>query len=123
MLTRGGGAVRGDLRAVVLDSRPYMGDYEYTPRDRLVFDWDEGNRPKIERRYPAEEVESVFADADRIEARAYDKAGERRFAVLGRSSQGRLIFVAYTYRGDAVRILSARHARDYERRQYEESGR
>lgn len=85
-----------------------------------MFEWDDGNRPKIERRCPAEEVESVFGDTGRIEARAYEKDGERRFALVGRSDQGRLVFVAYTVPGDAIRILSARHVRPYERRGYEE---
>ncbi len=32
-----------------------------------MFKWDEGNQPKIEQRYPTDEVESVFADPGRIE--------------------------------------------------------
>jgi uncharacterized DUF497 family protein len=86
-----------------------------------MFDWDAGNEPKIEQRYPRGEVESVFGDPDRIEGRACDKDEELRYATIGRSNQGQVIFVAYTYRGTLIRILSARPARDYERRQYRES--
>lgn len=86
-----------------------------------MFDWDGGNQPKIERRYSREEVESVFADPGRIDSRAYDKDGERRRALVGRTNQGRIVFVAYTERGDLIRILSARPARRYEREQYREA--
>ena len=45
--------------------------------------------------------------------------GEQRFAALG-MVEGRLLFVAYTMRGDATRIISARLAEPYERRRYHE---
>jgi uncharacterized protein len=45
--------------------------------------------------------------------------GEQRFAMLG-IVEGRLLFVAYTMRGDAIRIISARLAEPYERRRYHE---
>ena len=35
--------------------------------------------------------------------------------------EGRLLFVAYTMRGDVIRIISARGAEPYERRQYHEA--
>lgn len=90
-------------------------------RDEVMFEWDAGNGPTIEQRYPRDEVESVFADPGRIDSRAYDKDGERRSALVGRTSQGRIIFVAYTARGDRIRIISARPARVYEREQYREA--
>jgi len=43
--------------------------------------------------------------------------GERRFAVLG-MVEGRLLFVAYTMRGDSIRIISARLPEPFERRRY-----
>jgi uncharacterized DUF497 family protein len=42
---------------------------------------------------------------------------EQRFVTLG-TVEGRLIFVAYTMRGDAIRIISARLAEPFERRRY-----
>jgi uncharacterized DUF497 family protein len=44
-------------------------------------------------------------------------AAEARFATLG-MVDNRLLFVAYTMRGDAIRIISARLAEPYERRRY-----
>ena len=43
--------------------------------------------------------------------------GEQRFAALG-MVEGRLLFVAYTIRGDSIRIISARRAAPFERRRY-----
>lgn len=44
--------------------------------------------------------------------------GEDRFITLG-VAKGRLLFVAYTERGWAIRIISARGAGPHERRRYE----
>ena len=43
--------------------------------------------------------------------------GEQRFAALG-IAEGRLLFVAYTIRGDSIRIVSARLPEPFERRKY-----
>lgn len=45
--------------------------------------------------------------------------GEQRFATVG-LVEGRLLFVAYTMRGDAIRIISARLPEPFERRRYHE---
>jgi uncharacterized DUF497 family protein len=45
--------------------------------------------------------------------------GEPRFKLLG-MVDGRVLFVAYTMRGDIIRIISAREAEPYERRLYHE---
>ena len=45
--------------------------------------------------------------------------GEDRFAVIG-MSQGRLLLVGDTIRGETIRIISARLAEPFERRRYHE---
>lgn len=45
--------------------------------------------------------------------------GEQRFATVGMVEE-HLLFVAYTMRGEAIRIISARLAEPYERRRYHE---
>jgi hypothetical protein len=45
--------------------------------------------------------------------------GETRFAVLG-VVEGRVIYVAYTMRGERIRIISARGAEPFEQRLYHE---
>jgi len=45
---------------------------------------------------------------------------EERFITLGQDALGRLLVVVYTWRGDQIRIISARRATARERRQYED---
>ena len=45
--------------------------------------------------------------------------GEDRYAIIG-MSEGRLLYVAYTMRGEAIRFISARLAEPQDRRRYHE---
>jgi len=44
---------------------------------------------------------------------------EERFLVVGRDALGRIIAVFYTYRGNDIRLISARLSTKSERREYE----
>ena len=44
---------------------------------------------------------------------------EERFVTIGMDALARLLIVVYMYRGDAIRIISARKATARERREYE----
>jgi uncharacterized protein len=46
--------------------------------------------------------------------------GEERWVTMGLDASGRLLVVVYTWRGERVRLISARQATPNERRQYEE---
>lgn len=46
--------------------------------------------------------------------------GEERWVTIGLDASRRLLVVVYTWRGERVRLISARHATPHERRQYEE---
>ena len=48
-----------------------------------------------------------------------DHPDERRFITLGMDALGRLLVVVFTYRGDAIRMISARRATAGERTEYE----
>lgn len=48
--------------------------------------------------------------------------GESREIIIGYSTGGALLLVSFTERGEAVRIISARHVDRHERRDYEEDG-
>lgn len=65
-----------------------------------------------------EAARGVFRDAFAVEwlDDTQDDA-ELRFATIG-MVESRLIFVAYTMRGEVIRIISARLAEPYERRRY-----
>jgi len=65
------------------------------------------------------DVEGVFYDelAITIEDRDHD---EERFVTLGMDGFGRLLVVAYHYRGEnEIRVISARPAEPHERRTYQ----
>jgi uncharacterized protein len=65
------------------------------------------------------DVEGVFYDdrAITVEDRDHD---EERFVTLGMDGFGRLLVVAYHYRGeDEIRVISARTVEPHERRTYE----
>ena len=47
--------------------------------------------------------------------------GEQRFVTVGIGAAGRLLVVVYTYRGEDIRIISARVAEPHEREDYEAS--
>ncbi len=49
-----------------------------------------------------------------------DYEEEQRFIRLGMDVFWRILVVVYTWRGDDIRIISARKAKPSERRQYEE---
>jgi uncharacterized DUF497 family protein len=44
---------------------------------------------------------------------------EERLVTLGADAGGRLLVVLYTYRGQDIRLISARPARPHERKDYE----
>ena len=46
-------------------------------------------------------------------------ADEDRFVTVGLDALGRILVVAYMWRGDEIRLISARKATRSERRQYE----
>jgi uncharacterized DUF497 family protein len=87
-----------------------------------AFEWDDtkaaANYAKHGVTFDA--ARDVFKDAFAIE-QADDRQnyGEERWIILGMARE-RLLSVAYTVRGDRIRIISARTAEPYERREYHE---
>jgi uncharacterized protein len=47
---------------------------------------------------------------------------EQRFVTLGLDPLGRLLVVVYTWRGEDIRLISARPAEPHERKEYENEG-
>lgn len=81
------------------------------------FEWDEGNREKIwaKHRVSNPECEEVFFNAPLV-ARpdSAHSADEDRFFALGVTDGGRPLFVAFTIRGDRIRMITARDMTDKE---------
>ncbi len=68
-------------------------------------------------------VDAVTAleDDSALTIRDLSSEGEERWVTMGLDASGRLLVVVYTWRGERVRLISARQATPHERRQYEES--
>jgi uncharacterized protein len=62
----------------------------------------------------------VFDDPYAITLTDYESdLREQRFVTLGMGASGRLLVVAYTWRRENIRIISARPAEAHERQEYE----
>ncbi len=75
------------------------------------FEWDPGNAGKnwAMHRVSDGESEQVFLNRPLpIRTDRKHSSTERRFAALGRSNSGRLLFVSFTLRGANIRIISTR---------------
>lgn len=64
------------------------------------------------------DVVEVFQDARALTV-GDDHPDEERFVTVGMDALGRVVAVVYTWRGSAIRIISARKATARERAQYE----
>jgi hypothetical protein len=65
------------------------------------------------------DAEGVLADPFAITIEDLDAVGEQRFIAIGLGSNGELLVVVYTERGENYRLISARHPTRKERNQYE----
>ena len=89
----------------------------------LKFEWDARKESSNRRKHGVtfEEALSVFADP---KALTFDDIVhsdfEDRSLTFGASSDGKLLVVVHTDRGDVIRIISARKATSHEKHIYEE---
>jgi uncharacterized protein len=86
------------------------------------FEWDEAKAAENSAKHGVsfETAIRVFDDAfavERLDER--EDYGEDRYSIWG-MVDGRVLYVAYTVREGIIRIISARGAEPYERRQYHE---
>ena len=93
-------------------------------QEPIQFQWDAGNREKnwIKHRVTNAECEEVFFNPHkRLLHPALHGAHETRQILIGYTVRKRLLFIVFTTRGHAVRIISARNAHKRERGLYEET--
>jgi uncharacterized DUF497 family protein len=69
---------------------------------------------------PFAEAVAVFEDDLALTIRDPYSEDEERWITLGRNEAGRMLLVVYAWRGDNVRLISARLATPSEQNQYEE---
>jgi uncharacterized DUF497 family protein len=65
------------------------------------------------------DAETVLYDPTALTIKDQEVSGEKRFVTIGSDAIGRIIVVVYAYRGNTVRLISARKATPTERKQYE----
>jgi uncharacterized DUF497 family protein len=85
------------------------------------FDWDAGNSQKnwLKHRVSHVECEEIFFNEPLlVAADAAHSQGEARHFALGRTNDGRLLFVGFTYRGKKIRVITARNMSRRERTIY-----
>ncbi|MBI3780227.1 MAG: BrnT family toxin [candidate division NC10 bacterium] len=90
----------------------------------MNIEWDPKKALSNFRKHRVSFEEAATALRDPMAATGADpdhSVGESRYITFGVSERGRLLVVAHTERGEAIRIISARLARKGERRIYEES--
>lgn len=85
----------------------------------MKFEWDEekNNINKIKHRISFETACHIFDDPDYIEMYDFEHSiDEDRYIAIGKV--GDILFVVFTERRDAIRLISARLATEAERRLY-----
>lgn len=87
------------------------------------YDWDdEKAESNLEKHGVSfEEAATIFDDPLYVDFYDPDHSvDEHRYLIMGQSTAGRLLIVAYTERDDVVRLISAREVTSAERKVYEE---
>jgi len=89
----------------------------------LKFEWDENKNVRNQQKHGVtfEEAQTVFADElGRLIPDPDHSDGEARFILMGLSAYSRLLVVCHCERDeDLIRIISARKADKFEKRQYQ----
>ncbi len=91
-----------------------------------TFEWDDSKARANSRKHgiPFEEAATAFAERGApTNADLEHSISEDRFIIIAMSERRRLLVVAYTYRDEVIRIISARRANRREQTIYEEEKR
>jgi uncharacterized DUF497 family protein len=86
----------------------------------VKFEWDARKTAGNLRKHGIDFADAVAVLYDDLALTIPDERyAEDRFVTLGMDSLDRILVVVYAWRGDSIRIISARKATPSERRQYE----
>ena len=96
-----------------------MHDCTYNPV--MDYQWDVNKSEANLKKHRVDFVDAVTVFSDDFALTIPDDyPDEERFVTIGMDALGRILVVIYTWRGDSIRIISARKATNRERKQYEE---
>ena len=87
----------------------------------MEFEWDRGKAQANRRKHGVDFADAVEVFWDRRALTISDKhPTEERYVTVGSDTLGRILAVAYCWRGKDIRIISARRATASERQTYSE---
>lgn len=87
----------------------------------MAFEWDPHKREANRLKHDLDLADAVGAFEDpHALTRPDPNPTEERFVTLGRDLLDRVVVVSWTWRGDDIRLISARRATPQEHRQYAE---
>jgi len=87
----------------------------------MEYQWDDKKAKSNHRKHGIEFADAVPVFADDFAITVEDDfPDEERFITIGMDAFGQILVVVYTWRGESIRIISARKATPYERKQYYE---
>ena len=87
----------------------------------MTYLWDKNKAAINLRKHGIDFADAVAVFSDDLAISTSDERfEEERFISIGLDALNRLVVVVYTWRGEEIRLISARSATRQERRQYEE---
>ena len=86
----------------------------------MNFEWDEAKRRENLAKHRVEFADAVtaFEDDNTITLPDEESDAEDRFVMMAMDALGRILVIVYTWRGDTIRLISARKATPRERKNY-----
>jgi len=85
---------------------------------QIVWDPEKAKEKRSKHGVAFPDAEPVLFDPHAITREDEQAEGEQRFVTVGLDALGRVLVVVYTYRGETVRLISARKATHNESRVY-----
>jgi uncharacterized DUF497 family protein len=93
----------------------------YTGTQRVFIEWDPIKARANLRKHGIRFADAVTALEDERAISTRDaQEEEERWVTIGMDALARILVVVYAWRGEQLRVISARSATAHERRQYEE---
>lgn len=87
----------------------------------MTYQWDNDKATANLRKHGIDFADAVSVFSDALAITIPDQRfDEERFITVGMDAFGRVLVVVYTWRGNEIRLISARKATRPERKQYEE---
>jgi uncharacterized protein len=87
----------------------------------MAYQWDREKADANFNKHGIDFADAVSIFSDDLAVKLTDERfEEERFITIGIDALGRVLVVVYTWRGNEIRLISARKAMRHERTQYEE---